>query len=276
MQARYFAPTKLKKMELTKQQIERYSRNITLKQLGRRGQEKLLSSRVLIVGLGGLGSPAALYLAAAGVGTLGLLDSDKVQLTNLQRQVIHNTEKIGTEKTISARAGIQALNPDVTVETYNQRATAANISEILRRYHFVIDGTDNFPGKFLINDACFFEKVPFCHAGVIGFEGQLMTVLPGQSACYRCVFTAPPPAGAVPSPAEVGVLGAVPAVIGSLQATEAIKYLLGTGDLLTNTLLSYDALKMEFRKVHLKRNPKCPICGNRPTITKLQDETQTA
>jgi molybdopterin/thiamine biosynthesis adenylyltransferase len=261
-------------MELTKQQIERYSRNIALSRLGRRGQEKLLSSKVLIIGLGGLGSPAALYLAAAGVGTLGLLDNDKVQLTNLQRQIIHNTEKIGTEKTISAKAGIQALNPDVTVETYNQRATAENISEVVRRYHFVIDGTDNFAGKFLINDACYFEKVPFSHAGVIGFEGQLLTVLPGQTACYRCVFTAPPPAGQVPSPAQVGVLGAVPAVIGAMQATEAIKYLLGEGDLLTNTLLSYDALKMEFRRVNLKKNPKCPLCGDNPTITKLQDEKE--
>ncbi len=261
-------------LRLTKEQIERYSRNITLKQLGRSGQKKLLSSKVLIVGLGGLGSPAALYLAAAGIGTLGLLDSDRVQLTNLQRQIIHNTERIGTEKVNSAGKSIQAINPDVKVETYCLRAKAANISEIVRRYNFVIDGTDNFPGKFLINDACYFEKVAFSHAGVIGFEGQLMTVLPGKTACYRCIFTAPPPAGAVPSPAETGVLGAVPAVIGSLQATEAIKYLLGAGDLLTNTLLSYDALKMEFRKVSLKRNPKCPICGNDPTITKLQDEKQ--
>lgn len=259
-------------MELTKQQLERYSRNISLKQLGHSGQEKLLSSRVLIVGLGGLGSPAALYLAAAGIGTLGFLDSDKVQLTNLQRQVIHNTERIGTQKVNSAKKSIKAINPDVKVETYYQRATAANLSEIVRKYHFVIDGTDNFPGKFLINDACFFEKVPFSHAGVIGFEGQLMTVLPGQTACYRCIFTAPPPPGATASPAEVGVLGLVPAVIGSLQATEAIKYLLGTGDLLTNALLSYDALKMEFRKVSLKRNPKCPICSDHPTITKLRDE----
>jgi molybdopterin/thiamine biosynthesis adenylyltransferase len=259
-------------LRLTNQQIARYGRNIALKQLGTSGQKKLLSSKVLIVGLGGLGSPVALYLAAAGIGTLGLLDSDTVQLTNLQRQVIHNTERIGTQKVDSAKKSIQAINPDVKVETYYERATAENISPIIRRYHFVIDGTDNFPGKFLINDACFFEKVAFSHAGVIGFEGQLMTVLPGKTVCYRCIFNAPPPAMAVPSPAEVGVLGVVPAVIGTLQATEAIKYLLGKGDLLTNTLLSYDALKMEFRKVHLKRNPKCPICGNHPTITKLQDE----
>ncbi len=263
-------------LRLTKQQIERYSRNITLKQLGTSGQKKLLSSRVLIVGLGGLGSPAALYLAAAGIGTLGLLDSDKVKLTNLQRQVIHNTERIGIEKVNSAGKSIQVINPDVKVETFYERVRAENISKIVRRYHFVIDGTDNFPSKFLINDACYFEKVAFSHAGVLGFEGQLITVLPGRTACYRCIFTAPPPAKAVPSPAEVGVLGVVPAVIGSLQATEAIKYLLGAGDLLTNTLLSYDALKMEFRKVSLKRNPKCPLCGESPTITKLQDEEQIA
>ncbi|MHC4622668.1 MAG: HesA/MoeB/ThiF family protein [Planctomycetota bacterium] len=261
-------------MNLTDQQIERYSRQIILEEIGGAGQEKLLSSRVLIVGAGGLGSPAALYLAAAGVGTIGLVDDDNVDLTNLQRQIIHHTGDLGAEKVDSARTKIKAINRRTTVRTYRTRATAENISQIIREYDFVIDGTDNFPSKFLINDACYFEKVAFSHAGILRFFGQLITVLPGQTACYRCIFRSPPPAGVVPSCSEAGVLGALAGVIGSLQATEAMKYLLGVGDLLINTLLTYDALKMEFRKVRLNRNVNCPLCGAQPRITELKDEQQ--
>jgi len=262
-------------VELTEQQIERYSRQIILEEMGGSGQKKLLSSRILIVGAGGLGAPAALYLAAAGVGTIGLIDNDRVDLTNLQRQIIHHTDDIDREKVNSARDKIRAINPDVTVRTYKTRATSKNISEIIRRYDFVIDGTDNFPAKFLVNDACYFEKVPFSHAGILRFFGQLMTILPGESTCYRCVFQSAPPVGVVPSCSQAGVLGALAGVIGSLQATEALKYLLGAGDLLTNTLLTYDALKMEFRKIRLNRNPNCPLCGRNPRITELKDEQQS-
>ncbi len=261
-------------MGLTEQQIERYSRHIILEQVGGAGQEKLLSSKVLIVGAGGLGAPAALYLAAAGVGTIGIIDYDRVDLTNLQRQIIHHTADLGTEKVNSAKAKIQAINPDVTVQTYQTRVTAENIREIVRQYDFVIDGTDNFPAKFLVNDACYFEKVPFSHAGILRFDGQLITVLPGETTCYRCIFHSPPPVGAVPSCSQAGVLGVLAGVIGSLQATEAIKYLLGVGKLLTGILLTYDALKMDFRAVKLNRNPNCPLCGKNPEITELKDEEQ--
>ncbi len=261
-------------MSLSEQQIERYSRHVILQQVGGTGQEKLLDSKVLIVGAGGLGSPAALYLGAAGVGTIGLIDADAVDLTNLQRQVIHHTADVGVDKVKSAANKIRAINPDVTVKTYKAWAMADNIAEIVREYDFVIDGTDNFPAKFLVNDVCWFEKKAFSHAGILRFDGQLITVLPGESTCYRCVFNSPPPANAVPSCSQAGVLGVLAGVIGSLQATEAIKYLLGLGELLTDTLLTYNALTMEFRKINLKRNPNCPICGEKPTITELIDEEQ--
>lgn len=263
-------------MELTEQQIQRYSRHIILEELGGEGQQKLLESKVLIIGAGGLGSPAGLYLAAAGIGTIGVIDADKVDLTNLQRQVIHHTDDVGTKKVVSAKNKMLAINPDITVKTYQQWAMAANIREIIREYDFIIDGTDNFPAKFLINDACYFEKKPFSHAGILRFDGQLITVLPGETTCYRCIFGAPPPAGAVPSCSQAGVLGVLAGVIGSLQATEAIKYVLGIGDLLTNQLLTYNALTMDFRKVSLKRNPGCPICGENPQITELKDEEQAS
>ena len=261
-------------MDLNEQQIERYSRQIILEEVGGAGQKKLLSSKVLIVGAGGLGAPAALYLAAGGIGEIGVVDYDKVDLTNLQRQIIHNTSDIGTEKVDSAKAKIQAINPDVTVQTYQSRVTAENISEIIRKYDFVIDGTDNFTSKFLINDACYFEKKAFSHAGILRFDGQLITVLPGETTCYRCIFHSPPPAGVVPSCSEAGVLGVLAGVIGLLQATEAIKFLLGIGELLTNALLVYNALETSFCKVQLNRNPNCPLCGKNPQITELKDEEQ--
>lgn len=261
-------------MGLTEEQIERYSRQIILEEVGGAGQEKLLSSKVLIIGAGGLGAPAGLYLAAAGVGTIGIMDADEVDLTNLQRQIIHHTADVGVAKVKSAQTKMRAINPDVTVRTYQVRAVAENISEIIRQYDFVIDGTDNFGAKFLINDACYFEKVAFSHAGILRFDGQLITVLPGETTCYRCIFRSPPPAGVVPSCSQAGVLGVLAGVVGSLQAAETMKYLLGIGDLLTDTLLTYNALTMEFRKIKLNRNPNCPLCGSNPKITELRDEEQ--
>ncbi|MCH8216771.1 MAG: molybdopterin-synthase adenylyltransferase MoeB [Planctomycetes bacterium] len=261
-------------MDFSEEQIERYSRHIILEQVGVEGQQKLLASKILIIGAGGLGAPAALYLAAAGVGTIGVVDADVVDLTNLQRQVIHHTSDVGVDKVESAANKIRAINPDVTVKCYNKWAKADNILAMIRDYDFVIDGTDNFPAKFLVNDACYFEKIPFSHAGILRFDGQLMTILPGESACYRCVFHAPPPANAVPSCSQAGVLGVLAGVVGSLQATEAIKFLLGLGDLLSNRLLTYNALTMQFRTITLKRKPTCPICGANPTITQLIDEEQ--
>jgi molybdopterin/thiamine biosynthesis adenylyltransferase len=245
-----------------------------LAQIGEAGQQKLLSSKVLIVGAGGLGSPAAVYLTAAGIGTIGIVDSDKVELSNLQRQIIHHTSDLGLEKVKSAKTKMQAINPDVVIRTYHQQIKADNIREIIRQYDFVIDATDNFPAKFLINDACFFEKKPFSHAGVLRFDGQLMTVLPGKTACYRCIFNSLPSADVARSCSQAGILGVLPGVIGTLQATEAIKFLLGIGGLLTDTLLTYNALTMEFRKVHFPRNPSCPLCGSNPTITELKDDAQ--
>ncbi len=260
-------------MALNEEQRERYSRHLMLAQVGEPGQQKLLSSKVLVVGAGGLGSPAALYLAAAGIGTIGIVDADKVELSNLHRQILHRTADIGCEKVKSAEEKMHALNPDITVRPYNMWVKADNIRQIITEYDFVVDASDNFATKFLINDACFFEKVPFSHAGVLGFDGQLITVLPGETTCYRCIFNAPPPADAVPPSSQAGLLGVLPGVIGTLQATEAIKYLLGIGNLLTDTLLTYDLLKMEFRKVHFSRNPDCPLCSRSPTITELKDES---
>jgi molybdopterin/thiamine biosynthesis adenylyltransferase len=259
-------------VNLTEKQIQRYSRHIILEQVGATGQEKLLSSKVLIVGAGGLGSPAALYLAAAGIGTIGIVDADKVDLTNLQRQIIHHTGDVGAEKVASAQAKMRAINPDVKVKTYHQQLKADNIREVIHGYDFVIDCSDNFPTKFLVNDACYFEKTAFSHAGILKFDGQLITVLPGQTTCYRCIFRSPAPVDVVPSRSQTGLLGVLPGVIGSLQATEAIKYVLGIGELLTSTLLTYNALTMEFRKVRLERNPECPLCGENPQITELRDE----
>jgi molybdopterin/thiamine biosynthesis adenylyltransferase len=259
-------------MPLTEEQTERYLRNIMLEPVGTAGQETLLASKVLVIGTGGLGSPAALYLAAAGVGTIGIADGDHVDITNLQRQILHGTADIGRQKTASAMETIEAINPDVTIRTHEMRATADCISDILKGYDFVIDAVDNYASKFLINDACYFAKLPFCHAGISCFEGQTMTVLPGRTTCYRCVFGETPSPDSVPPPSQAGVLGAVPGVIGSIQATEAIKYLLGIGDLLTDSLLTYDALAMRFHKVPVTRNPNCHLCGRNPTITELKDD----
>lgn len=258
------------------EQIERYSRNIILKEVGGKGQIRLLQSKVLIIGAGGLGSPAALYLAAAGVGTIGIADGDLVDLSNLQRQIIHFTEDVGTPKAESAREKIHRLNPDVTVRLHKEMVSSSNIREIIADYDFIIDGTDNFPAKFLINDACVLLGKPYSHAGILRFNGQTTTIVPGKSACYRCIFHAPPPVGTVPSCSESGVLGGMAGIMGTLQAMEALKYLLGLGDLLTDRLLVFEALPLSFREVKIKKNPRCPICGEHPAITSLIDYEQKA
>lgn len=263
-------------MAFSNEQLERYSRHIILKEIGVKGQKKLLNAKVLIIGAGGLGAPAAMYLAAAGVGTIGIADADEVDLSNLQRQIIHATEDVGKPKVQSAKETMNKMNPDVTVNTYHEFVSSENILELIRDYDFVIDGTDNFPAKFLINDACVMAKKPFSHAGIIRFKGQLMTYVPGEGPCYRCVFKNPPPKDAVPTCKQAGVVGAMGGVIGSLQAMEAIKYITGTGELLTGHLLTFDAIKMEFRKIKLpKQDGKCAVCGENPTITELVDYEQT-
>lgn len=263
-------------MNLTEQQIERYSRHIILQEVGGKGQEKLLAGRVLIIGAGGLGSPAALYLAAAGVGTIGLADGDVVDLTNLQRQIAHATADVGRLKVESASAKCRAINPDVTVRLHPEHIRAGNALAIMKDYDFVIDGTDNFAAKFLVADACHFAGKPYSHAGILRFEGQAMTVVPGSTGCYRCLFREPPPPNAVPSCSQAGVLGVLAGIMGTIQAAEAVKYLLGIGQLLTNRLLVMNALKMSFREVGFKRNPACPLCGNNPVITAIRDEAPAA
>ncbi|WP_444659308.1 HesA/MoeB/ThiF family protein [Caproiciproducens sp. R2] len=261
-------------MAFTNEQLERYSRHIILSEVGVKGQKKLLNAKVLIIGAGGLGAPAALYLAAAGVGTIGIADADEVDLSNLQRQVIHTTPDLGKAKVQSARETMEAINPDITVNTYRTFVSADNIMKLIADYDFIIDGTDNFPAKFLINDACVLAKKPFSHAGIIRFRGQLMTYVPGQGPCYRCVFKEPPPPDAVPTCRQAGVIGAMGGVIGSLQAMEAVKYIIGRGELLTGYLLTYDALKMEFRKIKLPPAKDCAVCGEHPTILKPFDYEQ--
>lgn len=251
-------------MRLIEEQMERYARHISLNELGIEGQDKLLSGKVLIIGAGGLGSPAAMYLAAAGVGTIGIADADKVELSNLQRQIIHGTADIGRDKVESAEQTILDINPDVKVNTYNIYVTKDNIMSIIKEYDFIIDATDNFKSKFLINDACVIAKKPFSHGGIYRFEGQLMTYVPNRGPCYRCIFQSPPPEETVLTCKEAGVLGAMCGIMGSLQAMEAIKCITGIGELLVGKLLTYDALTMNFRVIKLPLvNEKCPVCGNK-------------
>lgn len=256
-------------MSLTEEQIERYSRQIILPEVGGVGQEKLLSGKVLVIGAGGLGSPVALYLAAAGVGTLGLMDGDEVDLSNLQRQIMHFTDDVGVAKVESGKKKLAQLNPDVNVVTYKERFTAANGLDILKDYDFVVDGTDSFGSKFLIADACHFAGVPYNHAGILGFSGQTFTVKPGETACYRCIFREPPPAGSVPTCSQAGVLGAVAGVIGTLQANEVLKFLTGAGTPLYDRMTIFDALQSTFRTVKFARSKLCPLCGENPSITEL-------
>lgn len=255
-------------MQLNETQIERYAHHIILKDIGGEGQKKLLSSRVLIVGAGGLGSPAALYLAAAGVGILGIVDDDLVDLSNLQRQILHSSGDVGRQKVESAKEKLAALNSDVRVVDYPFRLTKKNISDIIDQYDFIIDGSDNFATKFMINDACVQLKKPYSHAGVIGFKGQVFTYIPG-SMCYRCIFTEEPPPGTIQDCRGTGIVGAVAGTIGSIQAAETIKFLLGKGDLLTNRLIKIDLLNAEIRSITIPRNKNCPLCKDQSTITSI-------
>lgn len=250
-------------MAFSPEERQRYARHLDLPGFGGQAQEKLRAGRVLVVGCGGLGSPALYYLAAAGVGRLGLVDSDKVEISNLQRQILHATPDIGRSKIDSAVGRLRALNPHVRLEPHAVHLAADNAHDLFAPYDIVLDCTDNFAAKYLINDACAALKKPFVHAGISAFCGQLLTVLPGKSACLRCLFPAPPPLAAPESSPSAGPLGAIPGVIGSLQAVEALKFLAGVGALLTDTLLTYDGLEVEFRPVHATRNPACPACGAR-------------
>jgi len=261
-------------IDFTEEQLERYSRHIILQDIGIEGQVKIQAGRVLIIGAGGLGSPAALYLAAAGVGTLGIADADRVELSNLPRQVIHFTKDVDRPKVESAAEKMREINPNITVKTYHEYIRAANIGQIIADYDFVIDGTDNFAAKFLINDACVMAGIPFSHGGVLRFHGQTMTILPGECACYRCVFPAPPPRGSVPTCSQAGILGAVPGILGTIQAAEALKFITKIGTLLTNVLLVFDAKTMTFRKMEIRPNRNCPVCGEKPTISGLTDGEQ--
>ena len=261
--------------DFTEEELNRYSRHILLKDVGVEGQEKIKNGKVLVVGAGGLGAPVALYLAAAGVGTIGIIDGDVVDISNLQRQVIHFTADVDKPKVESAKEKMLALNPNVKVKTYHDFLRADNALDIIKEYDFVVDGTDNFPVKFLINDACVMAGKPFSHGGILRFEGQTMTHIPGH-ACYRCLFKEPPPTGLVPTCSQAGVLGAIAGMLGTIQAAETLKYLTGVGELLTDKLLTFNAKTMDFRKIKSHKNASCPICGEHPTVTQLVDYEQAA
>jgi len=255
----------------TPEQAQRYSRHLLIPEVGEAGQHRLLKSKVLLIGAGGLGSPAAYYLAAAGVGTLGIVDSDVVDTTNLQRQILHSSESVGEPKVESAKRRLEALNPDVKVVGYQERLTSENIDRIIADYDLVIDGADNFPTRYLLNDASVKHDKPVVHGSIYRFEGQITVFKPHAGPCYRCLFPTPPPPELAPSCAEAGVLGVLPGVIGALQANEAIKLLLGIGEPLVGRYLLFDALETEFREVKLRRDPECPVCGDHPTITEYID-----
>jgi len=255
---------------LTPDQVTRYSRHIIMPQVGPVGQRKLMSAKVLIIGAGGLGSPSSLYLALAGVGTIGMADFDIVDLSNLQRQVLHHNADVGRPKTQSARDSLLAYNPDVNVVIHEGPITSDNAMEIIPQYDVVVNGADNFTTRYLVNDACYFAGKPLVDGSILLFDGQMTVFIPG-SGCYRCLFPAPPPPGLVPNCAEAGVLGALTGVVGSLQAIEVLKLILNIGDSMSGRLLLYDALSAEFRAVKLRRDPKCPLCGDDPTITELID-----
>ncbi len=258
-------------MGLRDDQIERYSRQIILPSVGGKGQEKLLNARVLIIGAGGLGSPCALYLASAGVGKIGIVDSDAVELNNLQRQILHSTANVGRPKVESAKERLNSLNPDSEIITHKIRVSSENILGLIKDYDIIVDGSDNFPTRYLVNDACVILKKPLSHGGIFRFDGQAITIIPGESACYRCLFPEPPPPGLVPGCQEAGILGAVAGVIGTLQANEVLRYILGIGNLLTGRLIVFNALDASFRQVKVPKDPKCPVCSEHPTITKLID-----
>jgi sulfur-carrier protein adenylyltransferase/sulfurtransferase len=250
----------------------RYSRHLLIPEVGEEGQTKLLDSRMLLIGAGGLGSPASLYLAAAGVGTLGIVDDDAVDETNLQRQIVHSTERLGESKADSAKRTIEALNPDVTVKVFKERLTSENVDRILGEgWDVIVDGADNFPTRYLLNDASIWHDIPVVHGSIYRFEGQTTVFKPKEGPCYRCLFPQPPPPELAPSCAEGGVLGVLPGIVGSLQANEALKLALGIGDPLVGRLLLFDALETQFTEIALRRDPECPVCGENPTITEYID-----
>lgn len=264
-------------MDFSEDQIRRYARHIILPEVGGVGQARLLDAKVLVIGAGGLGSPAILYLAAAGVGTIGVVDDDEVDLSNLQRQVLHSTGSIGKAKVESARAAVAAINPDVTLVPHHLRLEADNALELIGRYDIVADGSDNFATRFLVNDACFLAKKPLVSAAILRFDGQLATYKPHQGGpCYRCLFREPPPPGQIPTCAEAGVLGAIAGTMGALQATEVLKEILGVGESLMGKLVIYDALSVAFRTIKVGRDPGCPLCGEHPSIVDLSQHGPTA
>lgn len=258
-------------MEFTEEQLQRYSRHIILPEVGGKGQRKLFNAKVFIVGAGGLGCPVGYYLTAAGVGTIGIIDNDVVELSNLQRQIAHSVKTLGKPKVESAKATFESLNPDVLINAIKGKLTKDNIKDILKDYDIVVDGSDNFPTRYLVNDACVMMGKPLVSGAILKFEGQVTTIIPKEGHCYRCLFEEPPPAGLVPSCQEAGVLGVMPGVIGSLQAVEVLKLILGKGDILKNQLLLYNGLKVTFRKVKVPKNPDCPVCSENPTIKELLD-----
>ena len=260
--------------DFTEEQIERYSRHIILPEVGGTGQKKLLNAKVLIIGAGGLGCPSAFYLTAAGLGHLGIVDFDRVDLSNLQRQILHSNDRIGMLKTESARKTLQDLNPDIKITIYNEKLSSENILKILEPYDYVLDGTDNFPTRYLINDACVMVKKINVHGSIFRFEGQVSVFKANAGPCYRCLYPEPPPPGLVPNCQEGGVLGALPGIIGNLQAIETLKLILGIGEPLIGHLLIYDALSTEFRKLNLKRDINCPVCSKNPKIKELVDYEQ--
>ncbi len=256
-------------MEFTEERIKRYARHIILPEVGGEGQMKLLSSKVLLIGAGGLGAPCGYYLGAAGIGTLGIVDFDTVDLSNLQRQIWHGTADVGRYKVDSAKDSIARINTDVKVLTYKESINAANIKDLIKDYDVVVDATDNFPTRYLINDACHFMKKPLVYGSIFRFDGQATVFLPETGPCYRCLFPSPPPAGLVPSCQEAGVLGVLPGVIGAIQANEVIKIILEIGTTLNGRLLIYDALDMKFTEMKLRKDKTCPLCGENPSIFEL-------
>jgi molybdopterin/thiamine biosynthesis adenylyltransferase/rhodanese-related sulfurtransferase len=260
---------------MTKDEQLRYSRHVIMPEVGAEGQRRLNEAKVLCIGAGGLGSPAALYLAAAGIGKLGLVDFDDVDLSNLQRQILHGTKDVGRKKLDSARDRLRDMNPNVEIKTHEARFTSANALEIVSDYDVVVDGSDNFPTRYLSNDVCVFAKKPNVYGSVFRFDGQTTIFAPHLGGpCYRCLFPEPPPSGSVPNCAQAGVLGVLPGIVGTIQANEAIKLILGVGEPLIGRLLYFDALKMKFREFNLRRDPECPVCGNSPTITEPIDYEQ--
>ena len=260
---------------LSSRQLARYDRHLRMPEVGEEGQVKLLGAKVLLIGAGGLGSPAAMYLAAAGVGTLGIVDDDVVDMSNLQRQLLHSEDRVGMAKVDSAEIAIKGINSEIRVQKHGLRVDSANILELLAPYDVVVDGTDNFPTRYLINDACFMLGKTNVHGSIFRFDGQVTVFRPGAGPCYRCLFPQPPPPGSSPSCAEAGVLGVLPGIIGAAQAIEAIKLILGVGQPLVGRLLTFDALQMSFRPLNIRRDPSCPLCGDNPTVTELMDIEQT-